>query len=506
MSLPHRSSSAPTSAVRALELGAPLPSSLTLRAELTYLTNYHVLPRSLNHGFRPHPITSAHRNSYVVSITSTSDGTLQAILSSSGRIEVHELSTPLDTTETETGMDKPLDTHRLTVHEENAAHKLTCGVFFENSDSLAASSRDASLSHPPSLHVFDPAVCELNTPTTSKPIRYPSWMQRGRGIEMGNGLCDLQTSQWPVASGVRQHQLCLFDMRVHGSAAVVQTYIPCMSPALAVDRAAAEHLRFVAEGCHVLAYDVRRLPSTQQQQQLSSSKHGSFIIAPSAATSASTLVMGATNTKNQQNQQERATAEQLHLAKRGIHDAATLPAGLRRARFNWIRPVPQAAPGLFAFHTSDGLFGMLDWVSRDVLVVPEDGPAAAEPIANVAGGELSDYGTYQASLNASAWYVRKRKGLVVPAFDQRGFRAVVPNVKRPGVRLISVEQHRQFDKANVHQFPIDAAAPFQVSCAAVVNSHLDRMIFGTVANDVVAMQVDFNKSWQKVMERRRAAR
>lgn len=104
-------------------------------------------------------------------------------------------------------------------------------------------------------------------------------------------------------------------MGVHGSAAVVQIYIPYRSPVLEVDRVTPEHHRFIAKSCHELAHDVHRLRSTQHQQQLSIIKHDNYTIATSAATSASTLAMGATNSTNKRNQRQHATVAQLHLCK-----------------------------------------------------------------------------------------------------------------------------------------------------------------------------------------------
>lgn len=490
--------SSQTAALRALELGSPLSPLLTLRAELTFLTHYHPPATPFDTRFRPHPTSSPLRNSHITAIASSTDGTLAAIASTDGCIEIHELqSTPLpsspsqspsqlhppsSTASTSEPEPEPESTHRLTLGRVTPNTRLSAAAFFPDTDIIATAAYD-SQQQAPELHIYDIEVCQPDRPSAISRIKGTS----------KKPITDIVALQYPCCIGVRPNQLAIFDVRnrsraemgrrsTSGTQPAQTAFIPCVDPVVTVDEENGQNLIFVAEGCHILAYDRRKLPSDPL-------KSSSLPLS---------LTMGGGGNGNSIKHGNNFGVVNM----RGVVDSVTLPL-CKRARYNWICAPPRAPPGILAFHSTDGTFGIVDWPSRNVSTLKEKPPSTSPKLNE----ELSTYGTMEAALSRSAWYIRRRRGDVICAKDGRGWRFVVPNTMCTGVRVVAVMGgDSNIHQQNMFQFDINAARHIDVASVCAVEGALDKIVLGTTRNDVVSLHVDVDKTWREVNERRRKRR
>lgn len=508
-----------TGALRRLENGYDLCNHLTLRAELTNLCHLHEVAFTSS-SFCTHPTTSPQRNAHIVSIAASSDKCLAAIASSDGRCEIHE----------PTADD---DTLRVTL---SAQARLSTVAFFQHADIVATATSDN-----PALYAYDLNKCSSDMPTTSIPLTAQT-----------KPLTDLAPLQWPICAGVRPGQLALFDFRVPSSSSAQQqqrynqhtnghhrgrtiaqmvsaSAIPFSDPVVMslsatwptpASTVSTEDLLFVAEGEHIFAFDRRRLPSM-------GGRAGN-------KTSSSSIVMGGYQPQTSYNKPLHRTPSltqtPAQLARTfGAVSVRRLPGARRGVSYNWLSAMSRGAPGILAFHGTDGTFGVLDWMSGKVESVRESSSGrptstgvmnhhqqqghnvvgrrravtttttTTTPSAAMASAELVTYGASARLMGESlpsTWYIRRRRGDVVVGSDGRGWRALLPNMTRTGLRMVAFGA----TAGDLTHFDVPAVRQHDVACVHAVDGQLNKLVVGTTRNEVIAFKVDIDRTIRQARE------
>lgn len=429
--------------LRAFELGAPLSPSLTFRAELTLFTHYHPTPEPFATQFGPHPTTSVLRNAHITQIAGSVDRALSAVASTDGRVELHE---PAAT-----------DSHRMTLEPVNAQSRLS-GVAFmpattqQDDDGATKSTTGmnskgtsdvgcvgdaliATASNCSAIYYYDLNKCRVDRPTAQLRFR----------TEEQKPVTDVATIGRYGFVAARPGALAVFDVRSSRVGEVLAAAIPCKDPVLT----GLGDFLIVAEGDRLLTYDRRRLPT------------------------------GAVAAR---------AARALTMARPSDSAVAVLPLPLpKHARYNWVTALPRGPPAFLAFHATDGTFGTVDLASRSVATVKEH--SAAKP--DIAA-DLPLYGTMEAALSRTAWYIRRRRGDIVHAPYGRGWRVLVPHMLSTGLRAIAFGPNLP-----LQQFSIPAARHVDVACVHAVDGLLDKLLLGTTRNEVRALQVDIDRTWNR---------
>lgn len=452
-----------------------------------------------------------------MSIASSSDKCLAAIASSDGRCEIHE----------PTADD---DTLRLTL---SAQARLSTVGFFQHADIVATATSDN-----PALYAYDLNKCSSDIPTASIPLT-------AAGTKP---LTDLAPLQWPVCAGVRPGQLALFDFRVPSTQhqhtngrhqrgrttaqMVSASAIPFSDPVVmslsatwpisTTPTSYTDELLFVAEGEHIFAFDRRRLPS--MNGRFSSNK---------TTTTSSSVVMGGHQPQTSYNKPLHRTPSltqtPTQLARTfGAVSVRRLACARRGVRYNWLSGMSgEATPGILAFHGTDGTFGVLDWMSGKVESVRESssgGPTTTNiglarrggmtttrtmsttPSAAMAAAELVTYGASARLMGESlpsAWYIRRRRGDMVMGSNGRGWRALLPNMTRTGLRMVA------FGAAAddvMTQFDVPAVRRHDVACVHAVDGQLNKLVVGTTRNEVIAFKVDIDRTIRQAREEQEEGR
>lgn len=234
--MPQRSTGSQTAAIRRLELGDSIPSSLAFRAELKSLTQYYPTTIPFAAQFTQHPAGSLLRNAHIVHIAASSDRALTAIASSDGRIELHE---PVQA-----------DSHRLSLDSVSEHSRISALAYttYEDADMLfAAASNTAVINH------YNLNTCRSDRPTTKLKFR----QQAHRSIT------DIITLNPPILAAARQSEVAIFDVRhARGETAAVPLS-GCTDPVLASQ----QHFLLVADGNRILVLDRRKMPSADTRAQ-----------------------------------------------------------------------------------------------------------------------------------------------------------------------------------------------------------------------------------------------
>lgn len=329
------------------------------------------------------------------------------------------------------------DSLRMTLERVNAESRLSTLTFFpENGNAKSDDALLTCASESAAAYFYDLNVCRVDRPTQSLYFRN----------DPRRTITGIAPSTRPIFVAVRPSGVSVFDLRLpHGGEAFAAS-IPCKDPVAATR----DDFIFIAEGDQILTYDRRQLPAAKMMR----------------------------------------TSLSLTMGRAADNSVSSVSVPLpKHARYNWLVAPPQAPPGFYAFHATDGTFGTVDLVSRAVEKVKE---TEAEEKTFL---ELAQYGTMEASFTQNAWYIRRRRGDIITGPYSRGWRVIVPNMLSTGARTIAFGPDLP-----MQEYSIPAAQQMDVSSIHAVDGKFDKLLLGTSRNEVDSLEIDMDRTWKESMK------
>lgn len=443
----RRTNSPQIADLRAIGYGYDLPSRLAWRAEQTALTylrlqSNYFSPTSFPDGFRPdgsrlRSVNSSSRSgSYIAEITESSDAMLVATAASNGRIEVHEM-----------GGVGP--SSRLSIQPTQRLSLSSCVWAPANGhDRLLVGYSNLS-----EVHLYNLETCQENTPCR----RFNIGATGGQTALRYAAISDVVQLSEQIFAAASPGRVSLVDMRLRkGKHTFGTIYTQRMEAALTAD----SHFIYVGDRGYISMYDIRvAKPITSGGV----AKNG-------------IPCMGV---------RERSS----ELFESRCVDGTG-------GRFHMIQVPQGAAPGTVAFHAGDGTFGFVDLATTESkkLCKIETDPNPRHNInrpmvsyqssaSSARSTGLQALGTMLESTDMNgSWHVRRRRGAIVTAHYGRGWRAVVPRVKAPGIRVIGIWDDE------IHAIDYQAVQ----RCAAIhpVGGSLEKLIWGGEDASMSYFEVD----------------
>lgn len=224
----------------ALQYGSPLPTSLTFRAELSWLTHsYPTRPRFQT--FFERQNRNTERYNYITHIAPSPDRSLAAIASRNGCIEVHEPAVE--------------DSHRLSLERVSPNSRISTLAYPSN---LSGDHILAAASHTGAIYHYDIQNCRIDKPTTQ--------------FQISNLAKDIAEMEGNCFAASTSEKVSIFDMR-RGRSEVASVLIPTsVMPCLVVQG----YALIVGTECRMLTYDWRKLQGTKRiSRQVKSFQSGS---------------------------------------------------------------------------------------------------------------------------------------------------------------------------------------------------------------------------------------
>lgn len=323
------------------------------------------------------------------------------------------------------------DSHRLTIGHASHKYFLSRVVYpscFDGDHLFAVVSFGKSIYH------YDIQNCRADEPTT----RFQCARHRGCSI------LDVFGFNHTCLAAVCPNRLLIFDMR-QGRNEIMSTEAPLSNaPVITMQ----EHLIMIGAEKSVLVYDWRFLPRSND----SSRKVMSFQSGPTS----------------------NAFIRSIDCSNRSRSGFGFLSS---------LMSLPGAADGLLAFHTNCGTVGTVDVTSGSVR-------SLEEPLPPVPGSNgLHDFGHAESTLDRLLWRDNCRAVDIIRGNGGRGWRVVVPNVLKSGVRVVAIS-----DDMPLQQFDIPALRALGATSALAVDGNLDKLLIGTGDNEVYAYRVDLDRS------------
>lgn len=324
------------------------------------------------------------------------------------------------------------DSHRLTLERVSPNSRLSALLYPSN---FVGDHVLAAASNVPNIYHYDVQKCRVDKPTTQFKIPRPT-----KSIK---DIAEMERTPFSFAAALTD-EVFIFDSR-QGRKVAMSAEIPLsVSPRLV----AQGHSLVVGTECRLLTYDWRRFPKPRNTSQKVMSFQSS--VNTTSAVSATDLV-----------------------------DEALLPLGPLYS----ICSLPGAPDRYFLFHTEKGVIGTADVMSHRINFLKENRPSI------LAQDDLHDYGHAFAAFNNPGWHVARRRVDVIRGTGGRGWRVLVPNLHRFGVRIVAVA-----DDMPLLQFGIPALKNVDATTVLGVDGKLDKLIVGTATNGVKAFEIDMGRS------------
>lgn len=328
------------------------------------------------------------------------------------------------------------DSHRLTLERVAPYSRLSALLYpsnFVGDHVLAAASNVSDIYH------YDVQKCRVDKPTTQFKIPRPT-----KSIM---DIAEMERTPFTFAASLKD-ELFIFDSRQGRKVAISAEMPLSVSPRLV----AQGHSLVVGTECRLLTYDWRKFPKPRNTSQ----KVVSFQASANAKSAVSTTDL--------------------------VDDEALRPLGPLYS----ICPLPGAPDGYFFFQTEKGVVGTVDVMSHHINLLKESRPSI------LAQDDLHDYGHAFAAFNDFGWHVGRRRVDVIRGTGGRGWRALVPNLHKRGVRVVAVA-----DDMPLLQFSIPILKDVDVTTVLGVDGKLDKLIVGTAKNDVKSFEIDMGWSFRK---------